>query len=57
MLVFKMLTQTFLHRWGLDPHWSSFDEQANVNSLASSLRRLWLERGDKNAALRLVARH
>ncbi len=39
---------------GLDPHWSSFDEKASVKSLAASLRRLWLERGDNNAGIRLV---
>ena len=39
---------------GLDPHWSSFDEKASVKSLAASLRRLWLERGDHNAGVRLV---
>ena len=42
---------------GLDPHWSSFDETASVKSLANSLRRLWIERGDYKTGMRIVARN
>lgn len=41
---------------GLDPHWSRFDRSAGVRSIARSLRRLWLERGDGKAGLRRMAR-
>lgn len=42
---------------GLDPHWSRFDKNTSVKSLARSLRRLWLERGDAEAGLRLARRN
>jgi outer membrane protein TolC len=39
---------------GLDPHWSSFDENASVRSLAASLKRLWIERGDNKTGMRIA---
>lgn len=42
---------------GLDPHWSSFDDKASVKSLAASLKRLWLERGDYKTGARLASRN
>ena len=42
---------------GLDPHWPGFDERQSVKSLAASLRRLWIERGDNRTGARIASRN
>lgn len=41
---------------GLDPHWSSYDENASVSQLAARLKQLWIERGDNKSGIRLANR-
>ncbi len=41
---------------GLDPHPSGFDENTSVKSLATSLKRVWLERGDYRSGTILARR-
>jgi len=41
---------------GLDPHPAGFNENASVKSLAASLKRVWLERGDYKTGTLLARR-
>ena len=41
---------------GLDPHRAGFDENASIKTIASSIKKLWVERGDHKSGARLIRR-